>query len=64
MSCNSKLISFSQEFIPSGNWIHMDIAGVMSTSNKLPYLSKGMTGRPARTLIEFISNLEEGSKSC
>ncbi|KAJ4451388.1 hypothetical protein ANN_02850 [Periplaneta americana] len=56
--------AFLKEFIPSGNWIHMDIAGVMSTSNKLPYLSKGMTGRPARTLIEFISNLEEGSKSC
>jgi aminopeptidase len=46
-----------QEFVPKGNWIHMDIAGVMGTSEKLPYLAKGMTGRPTRTIIEFISAL-------
>lgn len=54
--------AFLKEFIPSGNWIHMDIAGVVLTSDKFGYLSKGMTGRPARTLIEFISILAEGSK--
>lgn len=37
--------------------MHMDIAGVMETSEKLPYLAKGMTGRPTRTLVEFISAL-------
>jgi hypothetical protein len=34
-----------------------DIAGIMGTSENLPYLSKGMTGRPTRTLVEFISSL-------
>jgi aminopeptidase len=46
-----------QEFAPKGDWMHMDIAGIMGTSENLPYLSKGMTGRPTRTLVEFISSL-------
>jgi aminopeptidase len=37
--------------------MHVDIAGVMGTTENLPYLAKGMTGRPTRTLIEFISTL-------
>ncbi|KDR15938.1 hypothetical protein L798_09865, partial [Zootermopsis nevadensis] len=49
--------AFLKEFVPKGNWMHMDIAGVMETSEKLPYLAKGMTGRPTRTLVEFISAL-------
>lgn len=49
--------AFLKEFAPQGNWMHLDIAGVMGTSESLPYLSKGMTGRPTRTLIEFISSL-------
>jgi aminopeptidase len=52
-----------QEFVPKGNWIHVDIAGVMETSEKLPYLAKGMTGRPTRTLVEFISTLSRSDAS-
>jgi hypothetical protein len=33
----------------------------MSTTENLSYLAKGMTGRPTRTLIEFISSLVKGS---
>ncbi|PSN44772.1 Cytosol aminopeptidase, partial [Blattella germanica] len=51
--------AFLKEFAPDGDWMHLDIAGVMGTSEGLPYLSKGMTGRPTRTLIEFISSLAE-----
>lgn len=52
-----------QEFAPKGAWMHMDIAGIMGTSENLPYLSKGMTGRPTRTLIEFISSLAKSGAS-
>ena len=51
----------AQEFVPKGEWLHLDIAGVMATTENLPYLAKGMTGRPTRTLIEFISSLVKGS---
>jgi Leucyl aminopeptidase len=50
-----------QEFVPKGDWLHLDIAGVMGTTENLPYLAKGMTGRPTRTLVEFISSLVKGS---
>ncbi|XP_069679647.1 cytosol aminopeptidase-like [Periplaneta americana] len=46
--------AFLQEFMPKGDWIHLDIASVMGIGDTTPYLSKGMTGRPTRTLIEFI----------
>lgn len=48
--------AFLKEFVPKDTkWMHLDIAGVaMSSSAQTPYLSKGMTGRPTRTLIEFI----------
>ncbi|XP_030750222.1 cytosol aminopeptidase-like isoform X2 [Sitophilus oryzae] len=47
--------AFLREFIPEKtNWLHLDIAGVMGPDNTEPYLSKGMSGRPTRTLIDFI----------
>ncbi|KAG8306624.1 bleomycin hydrolase [Homalodisca vitripennis] len=42
------------EFAPPGDWIHLDIAGVMGPADNLPYLQKGMTGRPTRTLIQLL----------
>ncbi|XP_025828997.1 cytosol aminopeptidase-like isoform X2 [Agrilus planipennis] len=48
--------AFLKEFAPKGKkWMHLDIAGVMGPSDDTPYLSKGMTGRPTRTLIEFLN---------
>lgn len=47
--------AFLREFVPDKtDWMHLDIAGVMGVQDDTPYLHKGMTGRPTRTLIEFI----------
>lgn len=48
--------AFLQEFIPKdAKWLHLDIAGVMGPDNSdCQYLTKGMSGRPTRTLIDFI----------
>ncbi|CAG9765203.1 unnamed protein product [Ceutorhynchus assimilis] len=47
--------AFLKEFVPEKtSWLHLDIAGVMGPENAEPYLGKGMSGRPTRTLIEFI----------
>ncbi|XP_028133921.2 cytosol aminopeptidase isoform X2 [Diabrotica virgifera virgifera] len=47
--------AFLREFVPQKtDWLHLDIAGVMGPQDDTPYLQKGMTGRPTRTLIEFI----------
>ncbi|XP_075222712.1 cytosol aminopeptidase-like isoform X2 [Lycorma delicatula] len=46
--------AFLKEFAPKGDWIHLDIAGVMGPLEG-PYLQKGMTGRPTRTLVQLVS---------
>ena len=33
-----------QEFVTNKNWLHLDIAGVMSNKGEVPYLGKGMAG--------------------
>ncbi|EEB18340.1 Cytosol aminopeptidase, putative [Pediculus humanus corporis] len=48
--------AFLKEFVPPVDWMHLDIAGVMGPSLDNPYLRKGMTGRPTRTLIEFLKS--------
>ncbi|XP_075228753.1 cytosol aminopeptidase-like [Lycorma delicatula] len=48
--------AFLNRFLCGGDWIHMDIYGVTKTNGTtFPYLRKGMTGRPTRTLIEFLA---------
>lgn len=52
--------AFFKEFIPSTEWMHLDIKGVgMSAPDNLcPYLKEnGLTGRPVRTLIQFLYQL-------
>ena len=51
--------AFLKEFAPPGDWLHLDIAGVMSDGEAIPYLGKGMTGRPTRTIVEFIRRHSE-----
>lgn len=49
--------AFLYEFL-CGNtdWIHLDIYGVTKTNGSThKYLQKGMTGRPTRTVIEFLA---------
>ncbi|XP_056136738.1 cytosol aminopeptidase [Lampris incognitus] len=49
--------AFLREFVTATHWAHLDIAGVMSNKDEVPYLRKGMSGRPTRTLVEFASRL-------
>uniref|UniRef100_UPI00358E6517 cytosol aminopeptidase isoform X2 n=1 Tax=Myxine glutinosa TaxID=7769 RepID=UPI00358E6517 len=51
--------AFLREFVTAEHWAHLDIAGVMENKDEVPYLGKGMAGRPTRTLVEFISRLAE-----
>ncbi|XP_059482777.1 cytosol aminopeptidase-like isoform X4 [Neocloeon triangulifer] len=54
--------AFLKEFVGDSVWMHLDIASVMSSSgSEVPYISKGMAGRPVRTLIQFLAQLG-GSK--
>ncbi|CAO3591135.1 unnamed protein product [Absidia cylindrospora] len=39
---------------PTVDWAHLDIAGVMEEDSTQGYHIKGMTGRPTRSLIEYI----------
>jgi len=55
--------AFLKEFVKNENWMHMDIAGVMSNSSDVPYLGKGMSGRPTRTVAEFLSIIQK-KRSC
>lgn len=52
--------AFLREFVPKCDWVHLDIAGVMGPSDTLPYLHKGMSGRPTRTLIELLARHSRG----
>ncbi|XP_055061553.1 cytosol aminopeptidase [Misgurnus anguillicaudatus] len=49
--------AFLREFVTADCWAHLDIAGVMSNKDEVPYLRKGMSGRPTRTLVEFAASL-------
>lgn len=49
--------AFLKEFVPEDvDWLHLDMAGVMGPDQTCKYLSKGMQGRPTRTLIEFVQS--------
>ncbi|XP_050069645.1 cytosol aminopeptidase-like isoform X1 [Anopheles maculipalpis] len=49
--------AFLREFVPKDTpWLHVDIAGVMGDCSDQSYTgSKGMSGRPMRTLVEFVT---------
>jgi aminopeptidase len=53
--------AFLKEFVTHPKWAHLDIAGVMTNKDEVPYLRKGMTGRPTRTLIEFLCRFSQDS---
>ncbi|GFT81745.1 cytosol aminopeptidase [Nephila pilipes] len=54
-----KAAAFLSEFIePGTKWLHLDIASVMESEDDTPYSCKGMSGRPTRTLVQFLSDLE------
>ena len=39
----NKIVAF-QDFVTNKNWMHMDIAGVMSNKKEVPYVTPGMAG--------------------
>jgi leucyl aminopeptidase len=45
---------FLREFVGDFPWVHFDIAGTAYGDGKLPYQSKGATGAPARTFVEWV----------
>lgn len=50
--------AFLNEFVPCGDWLHLDTKSVLrSSGNEFPYLRRGMSGRPTRTIVEFLSQL-------
>ncbi|KAM9027779.1 cytosol aminopeptidase [Ara ararauna] len=55
--------AFLKEFVTASHWAHLDIAGVMSNKDEVPYLRKGMAGRPTRTLVELATRLSQDSHS-
>lgn len=48
--------AFLHEFVKCDQWLHLDIAGVMESKDEYPYISKGMSGRPLRTLFYFLND--------
>lgn len=56
--------AFLREFVPCGEWLHIDNFGVMVSDGETDpaYLRAGMTGRPTRTLIEFLYQLSTNTE--
>ncbi|KAK9500510.1 hypothetical protein O3M35_001762 [Rhynocoris fuscipes] len=51
------MAAFLWHFIYHYKWMHMDTFGVMMEYGDTPYLRAGMSGRPTRTLIEFLAQI-------
>jgi len=47
---------FLQEFVGETPWVHLDIAGPVTTDENEGEFSKGATGFGVRTLIEIVNN--------
>jgi leucyl aminopeptidase len=54
---------FLKEFVGDVPWAHLDVAGTAFTETHSEYWPKGATGSPARTLIRYIENQANGSRS-
>lgn len=53
--------AFLREFVAKDMpWVHVDMAGVMGNCTDQSYTgTKGMTGRPMRTLVEFVRKVAD-----
>jgi leucyl aminopeptidase len=45
---------FLKEFVGDTPWIHLDIAGVAWMEDAKPWIAKGPSGIPVRSLVEFV----------
>ena len=48
---------FVGEFAGDTPWVHLDIAGTRWSNEEKPYLAKGPTGAPVRTLVHLLTHL-------
>jgi leucyl aminopeptidase len=48
---------FLKEFVGDTPWIHLDIAGVAWMEDAKPWIAKGPSGIPVRSLVEFVREL-------
>jgi leucyl aminopeptidase len=48
---------FLKEFVGETPWIHLDIAGVAWMEDNKPWIAKGPSGVPVRSLVEFVQDL-------
>ena len=48
---------FIGEFAGGTPWVHLDIAGTRWSNEEKPYLGKGPTGSPVRTLVDLLSRI-------
>jgi leucyl aminopeptidase len=48
---------FLKEFVGDTPWIHLDIAGVAWMEEAKPWIAKGPSGTPVRSLVEFVGTL-------
>jgi leucyl aminopeptidase len=48
---------FLKEFVGETPWIHLDIAGVAWMEDNKPWIAKGPSGVPVRSLVEYVRNL-------
>jgi leucyl aminopeptidase len=46
---------FVGEFAGDTPWVHLDIAGTRWSNEEKPYLAKGPTGAPVRTLVQLLT---------
>jgi leucyl aminopeptidase len=51
---------FLKEFVGDTPWIHLDIAGVAWLEDVKPWIAKGPSGIPVRSLAEFAQQMAEG----
>ncbi len=48
---------FLKEFVGDTPWLHLDIAGVAWMEDNKPWIAKGPSGVPVRSLVEFVRDL-------
>lgn len=51
---------FLKEFVDDTPWIHLDIAGVAWMEDGKPWIAKGPSGVPVRSLVEFTQDFAKG----
>ncbi|MGB8888050.1 MAG: leucyl aminopeptidase [Candidatus Korobacteraceae bacterium] len=51
---------FLKEFVGDTPWMHLDIAGVAWMEDNKPWIAKGPSGVPVRSLVEFASDFAKG----